>query len=480
MLSEKTIEELRGIVGGEHVHIGPAELVAYSYDATFQQHRPDVAVSPACTEEVVEVMKLAYREVIPVVARGASTGLAGGTIPVSGGILLNLARMNKVIEIDKDNAMAVVQAGVVTAQLQKEVEKVGLFYPPDPASLNQCTIGGNVACNAGGPRCLKYGVTRHYVLGLTVVLADGRVLRCGGKLMKNSTGYQLPQLFIGSEGTLGVVTEVILRLLPLPRVRSTATAFFSKLEDASRSVAAIIASGILPATLELMDNVCINASADYLSLDLPRDAQAMLILEQDGNDEAAVRKEVERMAEVVKAQGAFLVKVAATSKERDDLWKARRGLGPALGRLSPNRFAEDITVAPGRIPEMVHRLLEIGKEFGFQILVFGHAGDGNLHPSILFDNTKPGVMEQVEKAAEAIFDAALELGGTLSGEHGIGTLKREFMEDALGPVALSVMKDIKKALDPKGILNPQKVFPQRASRKGFIMALPTLGNDLPG
>jgi glycolate oxidase len=481
-LSPAVVAELERIVGRENVHGGPAQRVAYSFDATFPQDVPDVALTPGCTEEVAAILRAASREGIPVHPRGAGSSLSGGAVPVGGGIALSLARMNRILEIDPADTIAVVQPGVVTADLQRAVERIGLFYPPDPASMQQCTIGGNVACNAGGPRCLKYGVTKDYVLGLTVVLVDGRVLRLGGRTVKNVTGYQLVQLFVGSEGSLGVITEIILRLIPLPRCRSTAAAYFPTLDAASEAVTAIMSSGMLPATLEMMDRTSINIVEDYLGLGLPRTAEALLLLEQDGNDEEATRAEVARMAAICRELGAVDVRVAENAAEREGLWRARRAVSGALGRVRPNKLGEDIVVPRSRIPEMVRRIEGIARRHDLPIVVFGHAGDGNLHPNILFDRRLPGDLERVERAAADIFTAALELGGTLSGEHGIGSLKREFLVDDLGADAVDVMRAIKSALDPRGLLNPHKIFPERpgGAHDDFLRALPTLEGRLPG
>ncbi len=480
MFSAAVIDELRSIVGDDGVHAGPAERLAFSYDGTFQQHIPDVAVSPRTTEEVSRIMQVASREAIPVVSRGAGTSLTGGTIPMAAGIVLNLARMNRIIEIDTVNTVAVVEAGCVTATLQAAVESTGLFYPPDPASVNQSSIGGNAACNAGGPRCLKYGVTKDYIVGMTVVLVDGRIMKLGGKLMKNVTGYQLMQLFIGSEGTLGVITEVIVRLIPLPSARSTGAAVFQQLDDASRAVTAILAAGILPVTLEMLDHISINAVEDYVAMGLPREAEALLIIETDGSDQSVTLEEMKRIADICREQGAIRMDLAQTAAERDDLWRARRAISGALGRLRPNKLGEDIVVPRSEIPEMVRRVGDISKEIGLPIAVFGHAGDGNLHPNILFDRRIDGDIERVEEAAAHIFRAALELGGTLSGEHGIGTLKREFLEEDLGPIAVEISLRLKNALDPQGILNPHKVFPEQGPVSGFLTALPSLEGITPG
>lgn len=479
-MNASVTQELQRIVDAGYVHTAPSEIIAYSFDGTFQQRRPDVVVSPASTEEVAQIVKIAYREKTPMIARGASSGLAGGTIPEQGGIILNLARMDRILEIDTDNVCVRAQAGVVTLQLQQAVEKAGLFYPPDPASSRQSTIGGNVATNAGGPRCLKYGTTRDYVIGLTVVLANGQTLKLGGKITKNATGYPLMQLFVGSEGTLGIVTEVLLKLAPLPRARVTAVANFPKLTQASQAVSRIMASGMLPATLELMDGTTINVVEDFLNAGLPRSAEALLLLEQDGSEEAVARKDVEQMAEICRSLGATEVTVAGSSAERDRLWAARRAVSPALGRLRPNKLGEDIVVPKTAIPDMIVAVREIANRYALPIPVFGHAGDGNLHPNILFDLRDPEEVQRVEHAARDIFRAAIALGGTLSGEHGIGTLKREFLAEAQGELAVELSRAIKRALDPDNLLNPGKVFPTGRGVEGFLADLPTLSGFTPG
>jgi glycolate oxidase len=476
----RVVAELKRTVAAGYVHDAPSEIIAYSFDGTFQQRRPDLAISPGSTEEVAAVMRIAAREAIPIIARGASSGLAGGTIPESGGLILNLARMDRIVEIDTSNVCVVAQAGVVTLQLQQAVERVGLFYPPDPASSRQSTIGGNVATNAGGPRCLKYGVTRDYVIGMTVVLASGEIMRLGGKFTKNATGYQLMQLLVGSEGTLGIVTEVILRLAPLPRARVTAVASFSQLAQASQAVSKIMGGGILPATLELMDGTTINVVEDFLEIGLPRQAQAMLLLEQDGGDESVARADVERMAEICRSLGAEQVQIATSAAERDKLWQARRAVSAALGRLRPNKLGEDVVVPKSEIPAMIAAVGEIAATYGLPIPVFGHAGDGNLHPNILFDLRDPDEVQRVEFAARDIFRAAIRLGGTLSGEHGVGTLKREFLEEAQGVPAVALSRSIKAVFDPRGLLNPGKVFPTGRGTAGFLAELPTLQGTTPG
>jgi len=462
MVEKQILKELQAIVGKEHVLTDPEDLVAYSYDGTFAERRPEFVVRPDSTEQVSQVLKVAFREAIPVVQRGMASGMAAASIPLVGGMALDTCRLNRILEIDEVNFVATVQAGVITQTLADTVAKKGLFYPPDPSSIKQSTLGGNAACNAGGPRCLKYGVTSDYVRGLTIVLSDGRILKTGGKAIKNVTGYNLTQLFVGSEGTLGVITELTLKLIPLPRFARTAKAAFPKLADASRCVNKILSSGITPATIELMDETTIATIEEAMHLDLPLDVEAILIIESDGMDEEAVAKEIEDIAELCRDTGVREVQVARTEKERAALWAARRAISPSLARRSPNKLGEDISVPRSAIPEAVAAIKEISRQHDVRIAIFGHAGDGNLHPNILFDRRDPAQVEKMKKAATAIFDVALRLGGTLSGEHGVGSMKLAFLEKDLGPIAIDVMSAIKKALDPKGILNPGKVVPGTA------------------
>jgi glycolate oxidase len=393
-----------------------------------------------------------------------ASGLAGGSLPARGGIALSLTRMDRILEIDEENMTVAVEAGVVIADLEKEVGKMGLFYPPDPSSNRQSTIGGNVACNAGGPRCLKYGVTGDYVLGLTVVLASGEVLRTGGKPIKNVVGYDLTSLFVGSEGTLGIVTEVLLRLIAKPLFVRTARAEFASLDDAARIVNAILTAGIVPAALELMDETAIVCIEEAMGLGLPLDVEAMLIIECDGMEESQVLAEIEQIAEICRATGARDVEIARTEKERAALWSARRSISPSLARRAPNKLGEDISVPRSAIPEAVAAIKEISRQRGVPIAIFGHAGDGNLHPNILFDKRDPAQMEKMKAAAGDIFATSVRLGGTLSGEHGVGSLKLPFLDQDLGPLYIEVMDKIKQALDPKTILNPGKVVPTPGGR----------------
>jgi glycolate oxidase len=461
VIDKGILKQLQSIVGKKHVLTQPEDLVAYSYDGTFAERRPDVVVRPDSTEQVSEVMKVAWREEIPVVARGMASGLAAASVPFVGGMVLDTCRMNRIVEIDAVNFTVTAQAGVITQTLADAVTKQGLFYPPDPSSIKQSTLGGNAACNAGGPRCLKYGVTSDYVMGLTVVLADGRVLKTGGKAIKNVTGYNLTQLFVGSEGTLGIITELILKLIPLPKVARTAKANFPKLADASICVNNILSAGITPATMELMDETAIATIEEALNLGLPLDVEAILIIEADGMDEASVVKEIEIIADICRATGARNVEVARNEEERAALWSARQSLSPSLARRAPNKLGEDISVPRSAIPDAIAAIKEISRKYDIPIAIFGHAGDGNLHPNILFDKRDPAQVEKMKKAAADIFDVSVQLGGTLSGEHGVGSLKMAFLEQDIGPVFIDVMSGVKEALDPKNILNPGKVVPGR-------------------
>jgi glycolate oxidase len=458
MIDSNVSNELAGIVSQEHVLTSPEDLICYSYDGTFAEELPDAVISPASTEEVSAILKVAHRDAIPVIARGMASGLAAGTVPYGGGLVLNLTRMNRILEIDRENMTATAQAGVITADLAAAVGAEGLFYPPDPASIRQSTLGGNVACNSGGPSCLKYGVTGDYVMALEAVLADGRVLRTGNKCIKDVTGYDLVHLLVGSEGTLAVITEITVRLLPRPQAKRTALAIFEDIAQASHAVNDILLAGVLPSTLEIVDETAINCVEEYMHLGLDCTADAMLLVETDGQPESAGR-EIEVVAEVCRRGGAKEIQIAQDDAESENLWRARRSISPSLGRVRPNKLGEDIVVPRSAIPSMVMRIKEISVKYDLPIVIFGHAGDGNLHPNILFDKRDPEEWERVEAAVADLFGAAVELGGTLSGEHGVGMLKRPYLEMALGPLAVEVMRGIKQAMDPKGILNPGKVLP---------------------
>jgi glycolate oxidase len=458
-MKAKLVKQLKGIIGGQNVLTSPEDLLCYSYDSTVLEHLPELVVLPGKTAEVAATVKLANQQKVPIVPRGAGTNLAGGTIPIEGGIVLSLTRMTQILEIDAINMVAVVQPGVVTGKLQAEVAKKGLYYPPDPASLKVTTLGGNVAMNAGGPHALKYGVTSDYVMGLEVVLPQGQVIRTGGKAIKNVTGYNLTQLFVGSEGTLGVVTEITLRLIPQPQSSGSVMAAFSDLDDAATLVNRILGAGITPAVIEIMDNMTVQTVEDYLQTGLPRDAAALLLIQVDGVQEA-VAQELKAVATLCRDNRATLVDVATTKDEEEALWKARRSISPSLTRVRPNKVGEDISVPRDAIPETVRHIQKISRRHDLPIVIFGHISDGNLHPNILFDWQRPDEVERMEAAAADIFAASVAAGGTLSGEHGIGLLKKKYLGLDLPPETIEVMRSIKRALDPNNIMNPGKIFPE--------------------
>jgi glycolate oxidase len=450
------IQELKKTLGEDRVLDSLVDRTTYAYDATWGEALPDVVVLPLSTEEVSAALKIAHRERIPVVPRGAASGLSGGAVPVAGGICLSLTRMNRILELDPRELIAVVQPGVVNMDLQEAAAKLGLFFPPDPASWYMATLGGNVAENAGGPRCLKYGVTKDYVLGLEVVLADGRIMRTGGRTIKNVAGYDLTSLLIGSEGTLGVVTEITLKLLPQPASRVTVMGVFDEIEQACDAVDRVITSGVLPLTTEIMDGDCIAAVQSQRDYDLPSDVDAILLIDVEGWPEALTH-ESEIVADACRAAGAREVRRARDENEAERLWAGRRAISAALSNLG-DKLGEDVAVPRSRIPEMVTRIREIGQRHGLRTPIFGHIGDGNLHPYLICDRTDADVMERVHQAASEIFIAAINLGGTLTGEHGIGLAKRDYLNQGLDPLAREWMLAIKRLFDPENILNPGKVF----------------------
>ncbi len=454
-MNESVKTELRAIVGADRATDKPEDLAVYSSDPYIVEHSPDFVLFPLSTEEVSAIMKVAYREEIPVTARGSGTNLAGETVPIKGGIVLAFSKMDKILEIDRENRTARVQPGVINYDFQQAVERFNLMYPPDPSSWKVATMGGTVGTNAGGPKTLKYGVTRDYLLGLTVVLANGDVLKTGGLAIKNVTGYDLTRLFCGSEGTLGIITEIIVRLVPKPQATRTTMAVFPKLEDSSDTVKAIVAEGIVPAGLELMDKVVISAVEADAKLGLPTDVDAILLIEVDGDPES-IEVQARKIEQIAKAKGASRVVAAADQAEADKLWTARRAAFSVMARLRPNAMIEDATVPVSHLTSMIRKVVEIAEKHRIQVGVLAHAGDGNLHPLVLFDQRDKEELHRVDKANEEIFREAIALGGTLSGEHGIGMAKAAFLPMELDAVALTVTRRIKESLDPKRILNPGK------------------------
>jgi len=456
MLSKAVKDELKAIVGEGRYFDNQEDLLLYSYDAFMVKGMPEVVLLPVSTAEVSRIMKVASREKIPVTPRGAGTNLTGGSVPTREGMVLSFTKMNRILDIDKENRHAVVQPGVINMEFQKELAKKGLYYPPDPGSMAVTTMGGNVAENAGGPRAVKYGVTKDYLLGLEVVLPSGEVLRTGGKTLKNVTGYNLTQLFCGSEGTLGLITEMTLKLIPLPETKRTLQAAYQSMGDAGKTVSKVFEIGILPVALEILDKTFINIIEDYTQLGLPREAEALLLIEVDG-PESAVVPQSERLTKLCQEMGAHEVKVAKTVAENDEIWRARRSAYGAEARLRPTAIAEDCTVPVGNLVAMFQEVAKIAEKYKLLIPVVAHAGDGNLHPQILTDIRDKEEMERVMKAIDEISIKAVELGGTLTGEHGIGIAKREILPVELGEAAMEVTRNIKKAFDPLNIMNPDKV-----------------------
>ena len=448
-------EKLIEIVGADHFTDEIEELVPYSYDASMNVHRPDAAVWPESTEQIAEIVKLANEYKIPVVPRGAGTSLSGGVIPIKGGIILDLSRMNRILEISVENRYARVQAGVVCDDLNRQLAKHGFTFPPDPASSTVATIGGNVATNAGGIKGAKYGTTRDYVLGHQVVLPTGEVMHTGSYTMKCVSGYDLAKLFIGAEGTLGVITEVTLKINPLPRHAMTAVATYAKLEDAGKAIFQTMTSGVLPSVMEILDKATLKSIKENTDLDLPQ-AEAMILTETDGYTWEEVEAQMEVVLRILKQNNPSLIKTAKDEKERLGLWKARKSAYATLARTSTSFVLDDVTVPISRIPELLVGIQEIGRQYGLQVATYGHAGDGNLHPQILYDEYNPVSVEKMEKVEEAIFHLAISLKGTLTGEHGIGLSKANYMTLEHDSVEMALMRQIKRTLDPNNIMNPGK------------------------
>lgn len=466
-MEQQVYSKLVEIVGEKNVSTAKTDRITHSYDATQQRYLPDVVVYCSKAEEIAAIVKLANKFRLPVIPRGAGSGFTGGTLPVAGGILLVMTKMDRILEIDVDNLTAEVEPGVITATLQKQVEALGLFYPPDPASKEFSTLGGNVAECAGGPRCVKYGVTRDYVLGLEVVTPTGELIKTGGKTLKNVVGYDLTRLFVGSEGTLGIVTKIILKLLPKPEAKKTLLVQFASIDGAAKAVSAIIGAKILPTTLEFLDQATINCIREQSPIPLDQACKAILIIEVDG-DKNWLAGQMERVVEVVGAFDVLKTRVAADELESEKIWQVRRIVSPSLKKINPNKFNEDIVVPRSKVPDMIRALEEISHQFSVPIVNFGHAGDGNIHVNVMVDLQQPGMAEKVEEATERIFAAAIELRGSISGEHGIGLSKQRYLEMELGQETIAYMQKIKKTLDPNNLLNPGKIFRTKASEAGGV------------
>ncbi|TGE34303.1 FAD-linked oxidase C-terminal domain-containing protein [Desulfosporosinus sp. Sb-LF] len=458
MLDRQVLQELIQVLGSENVLTEQEDLLTYAYDATaaMKHQKPDVVITPVSTEQVVEVVKIAANYKIPIYPRGSGTNLSGGTIPVQGGIVLSMLNLNKILEVDQDNLTATVQPGLIIQALNDEAGKYGLIYPPDPGTVTTATMGGSVSECSGGLRGLKYGVTKHYIMGLKVVLANGDVIRWGGKTVKNVTGYDLVALFTGAEGTLGIITEIIVKLIPAPEARKSILAVFDDLDKAGKAIAAIIRNKVIPATLEIMDNDTIQTVEHFVHAGLPIDAEAVLLCEVDGYKEVVARESV-LVERILKEEGAVQVNIAKDDKERDLLWLARRTALPALAQKRPTTVLEDATVPRSKIPDMLKAIRGIAKKHNLQIATFGHAGDGNLHPTILTDERDVEEMKRVHLAVDEIFQVAISLGGTLSGEHGIGIAKMKYLNMEFGEAGVAALRRIKEALDPNYVLNPGKI-----------------------
>lgn len=467
MLTSAAIKELKKALGSENVSFSKEDAICYSYDALASPYLPDCVVFPVSAIDVSSVLKAANRFGFPVVPRGGGSGFSGGSLPVEGGVVLSTERMGRIVEIDKKNLTAEVEPGVITADLQDEAERQGLFYPPDPTSVKFSTIGGNIAECAGGPRAVKYGVTKDYVLGLEVVLPTGAIILTGGKkTMKGVVGYDLTKLMVGSEGTLGVVTMAYLKLLPLPEARRTMLIEFLDIESAARTAEAIIASGIIPSMLEFIDGVSLKSvAATHASHGYPAGTQssagAVLLVETDGREECVEKDSIE-IKKISIENRAYSFKEASTKNEVRDLWSLRRAISPSLNKLKPTKLNEDVVVPRSELVSLVRGLEKISEKRNVLVASFGHAGDGNIHVNVMVDKKNADEFERGMEAVKDVFSLALSLGGAISGEHGIGITKAPYIEMELSPGAIEAMMAIKKAFDPNGILNPGKIFPRRA------------------
>jgi len=466
MLDKKIVADLEKIVGKEGVLTSKEDLTSYSYDGTaFWAHMPDVVVLPTNTEQISQIMKLANNNRIPVTPRGGGTNISGGSIPIKGGIVLCTTRMNRILDINKANLSVTVECGVVLQNLNTVLATEKLFFPPDPQSFLASTIGGNAAENAGGPYCVKYGVFKQYLLGMEVVLADGTIMKLGGVTAKNRTGYELMVLFTGAEGTLGVITKLNLRVIPLPPVTQSIIAIFDDIQVGVQAVTDIMSSGVIPAKVEFVDNFVISRMEEMFNLGLPVDAQVLLMLQTDGSA-ASVAAESQQIIDVLQKRNPRLIKPAKDATEQALFWKARSAGFAAIYGASPTVFAEDVTVPRDKLAAFLNKLKEISAKTGIDIKVIGHAGDGNLHPSVATDSRDKEHFAKAMATIDEIINAALDLGGVLSGEHGVGLDKQRFLKRAMDPTAIKLMQQIKKLLDPNNIVNPGKIWEEEPDNGG--------------
>lgn len=456
-MPDDILSDLRAIVGQANVLTNQEDLIPYSFDGTAAlRQMPRCVAFPQSTDHVAAILKLANRTRTPVVTRGTGTGLSGGSLPVPGCIVLCLVKMDRILELDQANLTMRVEAGVTTQTVFDAATSVGLFYPPDPGSMKISTIGGNVAENSGGLRGLKYGITRNYVMGLQVVLADGTVMQTGNKCVKDVAGYSLKDLFIGSEGTLGVITEVLLKLIPKPPAKKTMLATYGQMDEAAQTVSDIIAARIIPCTLEFLDRTTIRCVEEFSKVGLPLDCEALLLMETDGHP-AAVEEEAARMVQIAKKNHARDVRVAGDDAEAIRLAVARRNAFSALARVSPTTILEDATVPRSELARMIRFIQSVGQKYNVRIGTFGHMGDGNLHPTFLTNERNAEEMHRVEEAAREIFEEAIRLGGTITGEHGVGVAKKAFLPKLAGDAQMQFLRQLRRVFDPNGILNPGKL-----------------------
>ncbi len=455
--SDSVYKTLQKISGKSNVTRKKEELLCYSYDATGSSFLPEVIVFPGSEDEVSQILNLASKQNFIVVPRGAGSGMTGGAVPVNGGLVMVTSRMNKILEIDENNFIVKVQPGVIVADLHKKVEEKNLFYPPDPASSSICTIGGNIAECAGGPRAVKYGVTRDYVLGLKAVLPSGKIIQTGVKTAKGVAGYDLTRLIVGSEGTLAIVTEITLRLLAKPEAIKTLAVFFDSMKKAARTVSGIMRETVIPRCVEYLDKASIDLVKDYISFDLPDNIQALLIIELDG-DKTKVEKDAQDIQKLCFSYNALDVLVAEDKTQAQELWNARKALSPALYKIANNKINEDIVVPVDKIPDMVQITQDIEKRSGLKVVSFGHAGDGNIHCNIMYNKADEREVKKADKAVDSLFKATLDLGGTITGEHGVGITKMKYLPKEIGSVQIELMRGIKRVFDPLNILNPGKIF----------------------
>jgi len=458
VLDLKHIKSLKELVGDENVFSDKAHMIAYSYDATRTRFEPDAVVFPRDEEDVSRILVYCNHHGIVITPRGAGSGFTGGALPTNGGITLAMEKhMNKILEIDMENMVAVVQPGVINMDLQKAAEEVGLFYPPDPASEEYSTLGGNVSENAGGMRAAKYGITKDYVMALRAVRPNGDIIRAGKRTIKDVAGYNVAGILIASEGTLAVLTEMTLKLIPKPKFTKAYMGIFPSVDDAMNAVFKSLAAGANPVAMEFMDDLVVEALKEKLGIELPEDAGALLIGDVDGNVSEEVEFQLDILQKSFKENGAQDFVIAHNAKERDGLWYARRNASPSITIFGSKKLNEDISVPRSMLPEALKRIYEIGNKYGFRVPCFGHAGDGNIHVNVMVDGSDEKQLEDGHKAIEEIFELVVEMGGTLSGEHGIGTSKAPFMNIAFNDVELALFRDIKKAFDPNNILNPGKM-----------------------